>query len=202
MMPHDGKTQVSMDLGRLYANRFPRTTCRRKTPSGVCCAVNSSSDTCRATRSSWISAPGAVSSSATSSAVSGSPSIQRRRPQVHPAGTRVILAPSHALQGVDDDSVDIVFVSNFFEHLPDKQTFVATLRRSGGSCGAAANCSCCAQHSRRGRHAGTSSITDRVDGSILAEGVASVGLVMREVVPSFCHDAQPRAQHPRSSACI
>lgn len=41
---------------------------------------------------------------------------------------RVVLAYSHDMQGVDDGSIDVVFVSNFFEHLPDKQAFLDTLR--------------------------------------------------------------------------
>ena len=35
-----------------------------------------------------------------------------------PAGTRVIVSPSQSLRDeVDDNSIDIVFASNFFEHL-------------------------------------------------------------------------------------
>lgn len=45
------------------------------------------------------------------------------RPDVH-----VIIAWSHRMDAVASDSVDVVFVSNFFEHLPDKQTFLNTLR--------------------------------------------------------------------------
>lgn len=41
---------------------------------------------------------------------------------------RVELAWSHDMQGVASESVDIVFVSNFFEHLPTKQAFLDTLR--------------------------------------------------------------------------
>jgi hypothetical protein len=43
-------------------------------------------------------------------------------------GVRVIGARSSRLDMLADDSVDVVFASNFFEHLPDKQEFVATLR--------------------------------------------------------------------------
>jgi ubiquinone/menaquinone biosynthesis C-methylase UbiE len=39
----------------------------------------------------------------------------------------VVIAWSHEMKGVKDDSIDVVFVSNFFEHLPDKQAFLATL---------------------------------------------------------------------------
>lgn len=41
---------------------------------------------------------------------------------------RVVIAFSQEMVGVADDSVDIVFVSNFFEHLPTKQVFLDTLR--------------------------------------------------------------------------
>lgn len=41
---------------------------------------------------------------------------------------RVVIAWSHEMIGVDSDSVDVVFVSNFFEHLPDKASFLSTLR--------------------------------------------------------------------------
>src|SRR5207248_2443690 len=45
-----------------------------------------------------------------------------------PPGTRTILAPSHDLsECVSDESVDVVFASNFFEHLPDKEIFLKTL---------------------------------------------------------------------------
>src|SRR2546425_3886489 len=40
---------------------------------------------------------------------------------------RVIIAPSDDLSGVDPSSVDVVFSSNFFEHLPDKPSVLATL---------------------------------------------------------------------------
>lgn len=39
----------------------------------------------------------------------------------------IVIAYSHDMVGVSDDSVDIVFVSNFFEHLPTKQAFLDTL---------------------------------------------------------------------------
>jgi SAM-dependent methyltransferase len=42
-------------------------------------------------------------------------------------GVRVILTSSTDLHAVDDGSVDTVFSSNFFEHLPDKSALVATL---------------------------------------------------------------------------
>ncbi|MEP7291080.1 MAG: methyltransferase domain-containing protein [Chloroflexota bacterium] len=41
---------------------------------------------------------------------------------------RVVIAWSHDMQGVADESVDVVFVSNFFEHLPSKSAFLDTLR--------------------------------------------------------------------------
>jgi SAM-dependent methyltransferase len=42
-------------------------------------------------------------------------------------GTRVVLAPSTDLAEIDSDSVDVVFTSNFFEHLPDKRALLDTL---------------------------------------------------------------------------
>ena len=51
------------------------------------------------------------------------------RGRILPAGTIEINVPSDRLDDhVPADSVDIVFCSNFFEHLPDKATFLATLR--------------------------------------------------------------------------
>jgi SAM-dependent methyltransferase len=53
-------------------------------------------------------------------------------------GTRILLTSSVDLSAVESDSVDVVFASNFFEHLPDKETFLLTLveirrvLRSGG----------------------------------------------------------------------
>jgi SAM-dependent methyltransferase len=45
-----------------------------------------------------------------------------------PEGTREVTAPSHRLtEHVVPMSVDVVFCSNFFEHLPDTATFLATL---------------------------------------------------------------------------
>lgn len=40
----------------------------------------------------------------------------------------IIIAYSHDMYSVADDSVDVVFVSNFFEHLPDKAALMATLK--------------------------------------------------------------------------
>jgi SAM-dependent methyltransferase len=55
--------------------------------------------------------------------------IERLTGRALPAGTEEILAPSYELAAhVAHDSVDVVFCSNFFEHLPDKATFLATLR--------------------------------------------------------------------------
>jgi SAM-dependent methyltransferase len=41
--------------------------------------------------------------------------------------THVVLAPSDNMAEVGDDTVDVVFTSNFFEHLPDKRSLVDTL---------------------------------------------------------------------------
>jgi SAM-dependent methyltransferase len=40
---------------------------------------------------------------------------------------RVVIAPSHDMAEVGSDSVDVVFTSNFFEHLPTKQALLDTL---------------------------------------------------------------------------
>lgn len=40
---------------------------------------------------------------------------------------RVVIAYSHAMTEIASESVDVVFVSNFFEHLPDKGALLATL---------------------------------------------------------------------------
>jgi SAM-dependent methyltransferase len=45
-----------------------------------------------------------------------------------PAGTQEVLMPSHRLsQQIAPGSIDVVFCSNFFEHLPDTDTFLATM---------------------------------------------------------------------------
>lgn len=43
------------------------------------------------------------------------------------SGVEVLLTRSDDLSMIEDDSVDTVVSSNFFEHLPDKQTLLATL---------------------------------------------------------------------------
>jgi SAM-dependent methyltransferase len=43
---------------------------------------------------------------------------------------RVITAPSDRMTEVADDAVDVVFTSNFFEHLPDKRALLDTLKES------------------------------------------------------------------------
>jgi SAM-dependent methyltransferase len=40
---------------------------------------------------------------------------------------RVVLAPSNNMADITDGSVDVVFTSNFFEHLPDKRALLDTL---------------------------------------------------------------------------
>jgi len=44
-----------------------------------------------------------------------------------PEGTRLITQPSWNLSEVGDASVNVVFASNFFEHLPDKEKLLDTL---------------------------------------------------------------------------
>lgn len=55
--------------------------------------------------------------------------IERLSGRTLPPGTVEVFAPSHQLSNhVRPNSVDVVFCSNFFEHLPDKATFLATLK--------------------------------------------------------------------------
>jgi SAM-dependent methyltransferase len=55
--------------------------------------------------------------------------IERLSGRALPDGTEEVFSPSHLLSAhVAADSIDVVFCSNFFEHLPDKGTFLATLR--------------------------------------------------------------------------
>jgi len=46
------------------------------------------------------------------------------------AGVEVLLTASEDLSGLDDASVDAVFTSNFFEHLPNKDALLRTLQES------------------------------------------------------------------------
>jgi SAM-dependent methyltransferase len=41
--------------------------------------------------------------------------------------TRIVIAPSTNMEEIGDESVDIVFTSNFFEHLPSKRALLDTL---------------------------------------------------------------------------
>ncbi len=43
------------------------------------------------------------------------------------AGVEVLVTRSEDLREVEDGSVDVVFTSNFFEHLPDKEALLTTL---------------------------------------------------------------------------
>ncbi|MFC1712109.1 class I SAM-dependent methyltransferase [Candidatus Poribacteria bacterium] len=43
------------------------------------------------------------------------------------ADVQVLKTRSSDLSKISDDSIDVVFASNFFEHLPDKQDFLTTL---------------------------------------------------------------------------
>ena len=58
--------------------------------------------------------------------------------QFAPQGTKILHLPAHRLDVIPENTIDIVFASNFFEHLPDKEIFMATLLeirrvlRSGG----------------------------------------------------------------------
>jgi SAM-dependent methyltransferase len=55
--------------------------------------------------------------------------IEKLSGRILPPGTEEVFTPSHEMsRHLPAGSVDVVFCSNFFEHLPDKQTFLATLR--------------------------------------------------------------------------
>ncbi len=41
---------------------------------------------------------------------------------------RVVRSMSNNMVGIDDESVDVAFASNFFEHLPNKEVFLQTLK--------------------------------------------------------------------------
>lgn len=47
--------------------------------------------------------------------------------QFAPQGTKILHLPAHRLAVLPENTIDIVFASNFFEHLPDKDIFLATL---------------------------------------------------------------------------
>jgi SAM-dependent methyltransferase len=40
---------------------------------------------------------------------------------------RVVITPAHDLGQIDSDSVDVIFASNIFEHLPNKETMMKSL---------------------------------------------------------------------------
>jgi SAM-dependent methyltransferase len=55
--------------------------------------------------------------------------VERLSGRMLPPGTEEVFTPSHRLsEHVPANSVDLVFCSNFFEHLPDTSTFLATLK--------------------------------------------------------------------------
>lgn len=196
------RTLDQMDLARLYSNRFPadeleqkdaiwRVLCRQffqKYVSRDAIVLDVGAGYCEFLRNIECAERVAVD-------------LNEDVRAFAPEGTRVILAPSQDLRGeVADNSVDVVFVSNFFEHLPDKQCFIATLQelhrvlRRGGKL-------LVLQPNIRavgGRY------WDFVDHQIpltdrsLAEGVASVGLTVVEVIPKFLpYTTRSRVpQHP------
>jgi SAM-dependent methyltransferase len=49
----------------------------------------------------------------------------------HARDAQVVLAPSDQMVEIADASVDVVFTSNFFEHLPDKRALIDTLAECG-----------------------------------------------------------------------
>ena len=133
--------------------------------------------------------------------------IERHSGRQLPAGTEEVDAPSDRLSSrVAPDSVDVIFCSNFFEHLPDTTTFLATLAeirtvlRPGGRL-------LVLQPNIRlvggaywdfvDHHL---PLTDRA----LIEACESIGFTIREVIPRFLpyttRSALPQA--PGSCVCI
>jgi len=49
-------------------------------------------------------------------------------PRYAAPGVRVIRSMSNAMSEIDDDSINVAFASNFFEHMPTKAIFLETLR--------------------------------------------------------------------------
>jgi SAM-dependent methyltransferase len=114
--------------------------------------------------------------------------IERLSGRSLPPGTREVFTPSDRLSSqVPPASVDVVFCSNFFEHLPDTATFLATLReifavlRPGGRLLAL---------QPNIRYVG-GAYWDFVDHHLplthvtLAEAAGSVGFEVVEVIPRF-----------------
>src|ERR1041384_3315907 len=48
-------------------------------------------------------------------------------PRYAGAGVRVVQCMSNAMNEIADESVDVAFASNFFEHMPSKEVFLQTL---------------------------------------------------------------------------
>jgi SAM-dependent methyltransferase len=194
-----------MDLGRLYSNRFPAEGLRQKDAIWrVLCGRFFQK---YVARDAVVLDLGAGYCEFLRNIECGERIAVDLNEDVHrfvPPGTRVVLAPSHALGNtVAEASVDVVFVSNFFEHLPDKQTFIATLQeihrvlRPGGKL-------LVLQPNIRavgGRY------WDFIDHQIaltdrsLAEGVAAVGFDVTEVIPKFL-PYTTRSRVPQSPALV
>ena len=121
--------QMSMDLGRLYSNRFPEHELQQK--DAIWRVLCRDFFQRYIPRDAVVLDLGAGYGEFLRNIECGARVAVDLNDDVRryvPAETRVILAPSHALQDVlADESIDIVFVSNFFEHLPDTATFLATL---------------------------------------------------------------------------
>lgn len=179
----------TMDLGRLYSNRFPESELQQKDAiwrvlceqffqkyvSRDAVVVDLGAGYCEFLRNIQCGERVAVD-------------LNEDVCKFVPSGTRVIVAPSHALQEkIADRSVDVVFASNFFEHLPDKQTFLCTLHeawrilRPGGKLLAL----------QPNIRAIGERYWDFVDHQIaitdrsLAEAAASVGFTIVELIPKF-----------------
>lgn len=191
-----------MDLDRLYARRFPEDELRAKDAIWEVL--------CRHFFQSYVPADSVVLDLGAGYceflrhiecreriAVDLNPDVAR----FAPPGTRIVPAAGHQLgDRCPDGSVDIVFASNVFEHLPDKPTLMATLDelyrvlRPGGRL-------LVLQPNIRAVGA---RYWDFIDHHIaltdrsLVEAVESAGLVVEEVIPRFLpYTTRSRTpQHP------
>lgn len=124
-LPHDGD-----ELSRLYDERFSARDIETK---AVLWEV-----LCRRFLSRWVSPSDTVLDLAAGRceflnhidaahkiAVDLNPDVSR-----HAVDARVVVAPSTDLSAVGSETVDVVFTSNFFEHLPTKRALLDTLAES------------------------------------------------------------------------
>ena len=178
-----------MDLSRIYLNRFPEEELERK--NRVWAVL------CERFFQRYVPAASVVLDigagyceflgnirCAERIAVDLNPDLVR----FAPPGTRIVQASATSLvQACGQSSVDIVFASNFFEHLPDKATFLAVLRetfavlRPGGRL-------LVLQPNIRAVGAAYWDFVDHqipITEKSLEEAVSSAGFVVEELIPRF-----------------